>query len=236
MNAPEPQRLLEIWEHGARRHPLDRALLLFSVAAPERRADTLADVALGVRNAALLALRDACFDAPLTAWVDCPACIERMSFELDRAQLPPTPPDALEPIEVRGHRFHRPTSRHLAGLVGATDTDAAARQLLRDCAETPDALPREGNALARLLADVEAAVDAADPWADLSIMLNCPACGRDTEASFDIACYLWEEVDRYARSLLDDIHTLAHAYGWTEAQILALGATRRAAYIERVLA
>lgn len=236
MLAPDPERLLAVWEHGARRHPIDRALLLFALAAPQRPVDTLADAPLGTRNAALLELREACFDAPLAAWVDCPACGERMSFELDRAQLPPAPRDTADPIEVHGHRFHRPTSRHLARLTDATDTEAAARQLLRDCAESIDTLPQELAALDALLGEVETALDDADPWADLSIAVTCPACAHDTAASFDIAGYLWEEIDRHAHSLLNDIHTLARAYGWTEPDILALSATRRAAYLARVLA
>ena len=234
MLAPDPQRLLAVWEHGARRHPIDRALLLFSLAVPQRPVNTLADAPLGIRNASLLELRDACFDAPLAAWVDCPACGERMSIDLDRAQLPSAPRETAEPIEVGGHRFHRPTSRHLARLADTTDTDAAARQLLRDCADAADALPQDDGALDALLANVEKALDDADPWSDLSIALSCPACGHDSAASFDIAGYLWEEIDSHAKALLDDIHTLASAYGWTEPEILALSAARRAAYLERV--
>lgn len=233
--APRPERLLEVWEHGVQRHPIDRALLLFSLAAPQRRSDTLADVPLGKRNAALFELREACFDAPLSAWVDCPACGERMSFEFDRAQLPPMRHQGNDQIEVDGHRFHRLTSRHLARLADSAEPEDAARRLLHDCAEDADALPRDAAAINALLVHVEAALDEADPWADLAISLNCPACGQDTEACFDIAGYFWEEIDAHAHRLLDDIHILASAYGWTEPDILALSAARRAAYLARVL-
>ena len=47
-------QLLALWEQGARRHPLDRALLLFAQAAPERTPESLADAPLGACNAALL--------------------------------------------------------------------------------------------------------------------------------------------------------------------------------------
>ena len=39
-----------------------------------------------------------------------------------------------------------------------------------------------------------------------------------------------------AVQLLDEVHQLATAYGWTEAEILALSDTRRAAYLDRVTA
>ncbi|TVO59010.1 hypothetical protein [Denitromonas halophila] len=236
MLAIRPERLLSVWEQGARRHPIDRALLLYALAAPEQPADRLADMPIGARNAALMALRRASFGGHLASWVDCPACGERMEFALDAADLPPMPVASTDPIVVAGHRFLRPTSRHLAALVNADDPEAAARQLLRDCAESADGLPRDEAALAELLEAAEAAIEAADPWADLSLAIACPVCAHEAEASFDIASYLWEELDSHARRLLDDIHALASAYGWTEPAILALSDARRAAYLDRVRA
>ncbi|MDO9598370.1 MAG: hypothetical protein Q7J47_11685 [Azoarcus sp.] len=234
MPALTPEHLLTVWEQSARRHPIDRALLLFAIAAPHTPPDTLADQPLGVRNAALMALRRDSFGARLDAWADCAACGERLEFVLDSGQLPPAPTDAQLPLEIGGHRFRRPTSRNLARLAGATDADAAARQLLHDCAESAADLPRDPVALRELLDAVDAAMDAADPWADLTLGIRCPACGHEDEAVFDIGAYLWDEIDSHARRLLDDIHTLALAYGWTEPEILALSDTRRAAYLDRV--
>ena len=231
-----PERLLSVWEQGARRHPIDRALLLYAVAAPDLPVEQLADAPLGARNAALMALRRASFGAQLASWVDCPACGERMEFALDAADLPPAPPASTEPIVVGGHRFHRPSSRHLAALVNADDPESAARQLLRDCAESAEALPHDDTALTDLLDAAEAAIEAADPWADLALAVACPACAHQTEASFDIASYLWEELDSHARRLLDEVHALAAAYGWTEPEILALSEARRTAYLARVRA
>jgi rubredoxin len=81
---------------------------------------------------------------------------------------------------------------------------------------------------------IEGALESADPWADLSLAFQCPACGRDGEAGFDVASYLWEEVDVSARQLLNEVHLLAQAYGWSEAEILALSPARRSAYLARV--
>ncbi len=55
-------------------------------------------------------------------------------------------------------------------------------------------------------------------------------------ADFDIASYLWNGIEQRARRLLDDIHALAQAYGWSETDILALDETRRATYVARVQA
>jgi hypothetical protein len=39
-----------------------------------------------------------------------------------------------------------------------------------------------------------------------------------------------------ARRFLDEVHVLARAYGWAEAEILRLSEARRSAYLQRVLA
>jgi hypothetical protein len=232
-----PDRVLTLWEQGSRRHPIDRALLLFALAAPDTPAARLADLPLGRRNAALVALYEASFGSRLAAWLDCPACAERMEFATDTAALPRPADDAARPfVEVQGMRFHRPTSRHLARLVEAAGAEAAARRLLLECADAPGALPRDDEALDALLDAVETALEAIDPCADMTVAVRCPACGHEGAAALDIAAILWEEIESRARRLLDDVHALARSYGWSEPQILALSEERRAAYLARALA
>ena len=60
-----PAQLLTLWEHGAVRHPLDRALLLFAQAAPELAVEQLAERPLGECNAALMRLR---WHRPMWRW------------------------------------------------------------------------------------------------------------------------------------------------------------------------
>lgn len=220
-------RLLALWEQGAARHPLDRALLLFAQAAPELPVDRLADRPLGECHAALMRLRWRSFGSRLPLWLDCPSCGERMEFELQADQLPAMQPPP-ERIEVAGRTYRCPTTRDLAHVADLGDTQAAARQLLQACADEPAPLEeaRRGQ--------VEAAMEDADPWADLSVAFQCPACGQDDQAGFDVAGYLWEEVEARSRQLLDEVHLLAQAYGWSERDILSLSAARRSAYLARV--
>ena len=82
MTGMDAQTLLACWEHGRRRHPLDRALLLFAAAEPHVDPETLADRPLGERNAALLNLRRELFGDELRSCVDCPECGERLEFTL----------------------------------------------------------------------------------------------------------------------------------------------------------
>ena len=64
--------------------------------------------------------------------------------------------------------------------------------------------------------------------------MTCPACGRFWQAAFDIASYLWSELDALAQRLLGEVHTLARAYGWREADVLSMSPWRRQFYLEMV--
>ena len=48
----------------------------------------------------------------------------------------------------------------------------------------------------------------------------------------DVASFVWEELDGWARRLLQDVAVLARAFGWTEEDGVALSPTRREAYLE----
>ena len=77
-------------------------------------------------------------------------------------------------------------------------------------------------------------LDELDPQADVRLNLICPSCGHGWHALFDIATYFWREIDDWAQRTLRDVHTLAMAYGWREADILGLSAWRRQAYLQMV--
>jgi hypothetical protein len=226
-----PSILLDIWEAGARRHPIDRAVLLLSLCGDET-ADALPDVPLGRRNRKLMDLRRARFGETFHVWLDCVECEERMSLEIGAGELPAAEENDRD-VEVNGHAFRRPTSRDVAVLGDAPDAAAGARLLLQRCARDPDGLPT-GPAFDALLGKVEAALDETDPWADLTLVAECPQCGHRQETALDVPGLVWDEIDSLAHGLLDDVHVLARAYGWSERDILGMSEARRAAYVSRV--
>ena len=235
MQALAPHTLLMAWERGRSRHPLDRALMLCALARPDADPERLADEPLGHLNRTLLALRQASFGSELRAYLDCPTCGERLEFNLDAAALIALGSEIEAPVEVEGVSFRLPTSRDLALVATENDIDHAALHLMRLCRLTNQGVD-EATALETLIAPLEEALEKADPCASLALDFDCEACGHAWTAPFDIAAFLWEEIEAGARHLLDQIHLLASAYGWSEREILALPESRRAAYLQRVLA
>ncbi len=49
--------------------------------------------------------------------------------------------------------------------------------------------------------------------------------------ALDVGALLWERVAQAAPVLLGEVAALARAFGWTEPDVLALGETRRHAYL-----
>lgn len=232
MAAISAEMLLACWEQGRTRHPLDRALLLHAVASPELEPESLADLPVGRRNAALLSLRLRLFGDELKSCVDCPACGEKLEFSLSaNAMLARASGGDAHDVSVGGVRLRLPTTRDLAQLASEADERSASRALLQ---RLSDGELTEWSA--ELETQIARAFDAADPCLDLAIALDCPACRHAWSASFDVARFLWEEIEVRSRRLLDEVHALARSYAWSEKQILELSEPRRRAYLDRVLA
>jgi hypothetical protein len=232
MRALSQAELLDLWESGQGLHPIDQGLLAIHAAFPETHAQSVADWPLGRRNRALAQLRCACFGTRLAGWTACRQCGEALEFELDARAMADSGV-ASDVEEVTGERgvFRLPTSRDLAAVALAEAHEDAARTLLDQC--------RVGDADATYWSDedIEAIGEQlalADPLAEILLDFACPVCGESFQESLDLPTYLWGEMEAEAQRLLWEIHTLALAYGWSEAAILALNPARRARYLAMV--
>jgi len=156
-----------------------------------------------------------------------------MEFEIDVRTLMSEAPDTGATIEVAGQSFRLPTSRDLAQATGEPNPLAAANRLLLRCRLGAEECPTLSDEELELVGDKMAL---ADPMAELRFSLLCPVCSHQWDETLDIARFLWAEIDARARRLLWEIHNVASAYGWTEAEILSLSATRRARYMEMIRA
>jgi hypothetical protein len=83
-------------------------------------------------------------------------------------------------------------------------------------------------------AEIEAigeAIEARDPGAVVSVGYLCPACGASGHCFLHPPGFVWRKFQNDAQRLLYEIHALARAYGWREADVLALSAQRRRRYL-----
>lgn len=214
--------LLGIWERSAGSGPLERAGAL--LGEPDE------DLSLGEENARLLELRQLLFGNELDAVADCERCGETVEFTISAERLlrerRADAGDVLA-LQIDGHDFsvRVPTSGDLAAVAGEGGLDNARAALLERCVLSPSQLPElVVAALAERMAD-------ADPLADVRLDVACPECGHSWTPTLDVGEWLWHELDAWAHRTLRDVHALASAYGWSEAEILALG-PRRELYLD----
>ena len=242
MHALLPNELLEVWEQGASLSAAERALLLLAAAYTELTPDKVAQFSIGRRDRDLLALREQTFGSQLDSIAACPSCAARLEFRVNAADIcstPPKEPDgALEVTHVDySVQFRLPNSLDLARLDPAVDPETNRQHLLQSCVIAARRARMEV-AAAELPAEVGTAIAqrmaAADPQADVQLALACPQCRCAWKTPFDIVSYFWTEIDAWASRLLREVHALASAYGWREAEVLALSPWRRQAYLELI--
>ncbi len=234
--------MLEVWEEGAGRHPIDRALLFLQHACPEQPFEALCEWPVGRRDAHVLALRRHTIGDRIEAYAECPACRSGVEFELSCATLlaSAVPVEAAIWTTVeQGSRIYElrgPNSRDLALAAEAADQEQARRTILSRCI-------RRGVGRDEVVAWVESDEDVLverlgklDPLAEVLIDLRCDLCGQPWQMLFDIVTFFWNELQTRSRRLLQEVDLLARTYGWTEGEVLRLSEPRRRMYVEMALA
>jgi hypothetical protein len=237
MDAVGDAELLAVWERGLGRPLPYRGLLLLTAWAGPLPAPA-EGLSVGRRDALLLVVRRRLFGPAVATGTACPACSElaEVEFALDDVRAePPAEPCGTATADGVTARWRLPTCGDLLGLTAEPSPERAARWLLEQClveVRRGEAVLAPAECPRALAVAVAAAMARADPQADVKLALACPVCGRAWQVTFDILSYLWQELDDRARELLGEVHRLAAAYGWGEAEILALTPQRRQAYLE----
>lgn len=153
----------------------------------------------------------------------CPECSGRVDFEFSLrdylAHESPAPAAETEGqtgwFAVPGARFRLATA---ADVVAASGKPEA---LAQRCIQAQDgrAKRRAEAAMARLAPALSRMLDG-----------GCPHCGKSIPVFFDVQSFVLNELRGHAAFLYLDIHRLATAYHWSEAEILRLPQRRRAQY------
>jgi hypothetical protein len=233
-------QILKVWEAGLGQHPVERALTILQHACGGETIDALAELTVGERDRRLIEAREQTFGSTLDAYVECGACAERLEFSLTTDSIRTAPPTGssgrllIADVELS---LRLPTSHDLRALRSCGSVEHAHERLVELCVVGP---VRDGRAIAgdalpgNVVAAAAARLSALDPQAEVLIDLSCPACQGQEQILFDIAAFFWSEIAARAKRLLREVHLLARAYCWSEADILGMSPRRRECYLTMV--
>ena len=235
--------VVRIWEEGCGHRPVDRALLFLKAAFPEISENTLLEMSIGQRDTRLFLLREQRFGSLLRCYVACPQCAEQLEFDTTVAEIQASAAIGQGKSELDLSvedfmlRVRLPNSLDISAVMGCDDVVVARRLLAERCIlrSIRDGCPFPFEKLPdTVIAPVVSLMAESDPLSDVQLALTCPACSHSWVSVFDIVSFFLREIDRWCRSLLHDVHTLASAYGWHEADILVMSSWRRKIYMEMV--
>lgn len=150
----------------------------------------------------------------------CRACGESFDFEVRQADLPVKEAGESFPFAQAGSlRLRVPTGADQEAIAGLSD-EKAMQVLFERCR-----IAGKGSAAA-----AEAAIEDASPEVALAALAGCPACGAGNEVAVDP--YLG--LPARGEDLFAEVHRLASAYHWSEAEILSLPRARRQLYLKLI--
>jgi hypothetical protein len=233
--------LMTVWERGLNQTLLERVLTLLTAACPEIESGAIAELSIGERDARLLQLREWMFGSLLVNTAECPQCTERVEWEnriadirIQPSPITPLPAEFNLNVEDYGLRFRLPTSMDIAAFMNAPCGDLTPQDLLKRCivsARHAGEACDSGSLPEDVLAALGRRIEELDPQAEIRIDLTCPQCSHKWDVLFDIASFLWTEINHWAERTLRTVHKLASVYGWSEREILNLSPVRRQLYL-----
>ena len=241
------QSIVQLWETGQRQHPLERMLTLLASLLPDVPRSDLLNLSVGERDAYLLMLREGTFGSQFAGFAECPQCQERLECQFTVADIwhpaqprePGRPQESALHLEIEDYvlEVFLPTHADLLAIANYRSLEAARAELLQRCIRE---VTQNGEVIAvtalpeQIIAAIGERIVEHDQQAEVQLALQCPACEHSWSVFFDITTFLWAEISSQARRLLHEVHMLATAYGWHEADILAMSAIRRQFYLELV--
>jgi hypothetical protein len=208
--------------------------------------DTTASLTVGDREALLLRLCALVLGSRLECLARCEECNEIVDLSLSVDDLLQPPYDdwlpeyetqcdlPSGPVRVK-YRLPTGADQTAAASLAARDLTAAGSLVLQRCIVALDSL--DGRSLRAdqaepLLADrLPALMAARDVQAESILDFSCPTCGTHGNVLFDAADHLFRELGIRQGELYGQVHRLALAYHWSEAEILDLSWTKRHRYL-----
>lgn len=196
--------------------------------------------ALCVADRQFLMLRLAALldDAPLWLNPICDTCSAKFDVNLDFAELPIHEargeyPLASVDLGDKKLEVRLPTGADQARIV-KMDEENAIRELLQACTISVDGESPSSSFLDQLsdedIARIEDAMEGISPVVTTRLQVTCPEC--DSGQILELDPYALPCVNH--SYFIDEIHTMAYYYHWSEAEILDLPSGRRRQYLHLI--
>lgn len=191
------------------------------------------DLSTGDRQFVMAELTRRFAAGPFWMTVSCTGCDTPYDIEIDLDRLPISPAGETYPlsratISSGEVEIRVPTGADQAAIAGIDDAMEAVAALAQRCIVTPDrSLADDPDIRDADIATIDAALQATAPQVATSVASRCPDCDTANESAFDTASLFVASVT----NPLPEVHAMAMAYHWSEAEILALPRDRRHAYL-----
>lgn len=224
--------LLRLGDFARRSSPASWAVQAIATAWPDLGQSRIEAWPIGQLDNALVALRAQQFGTEWLSEPVCSACGSTFEVRFDPAEMgfgitQEWQPDALPTREVdlgAGPILLRPLIVHDLLAIERCGSEDQAQAYLQEALRVG---AEQFEMALELAADL-------DPLANIWIATHCPECEAEQSLLFDPARFLAEGMARWSDRLLGEVGDLAYAYHWSEAEILALPASRRAFYLSRI--
>jgi hypothetical protein len=165
------------------------------------------------------------FEAP------CAACGARFDLELPLAAVPRGLarkgfPEVEVSTSLGPRRFEAPNGYHEEAMAARSDDDPR-RVFATLCSLADEPAADTERFVEEDLERIDAALEAISPDVADGVDVTCPDCGKPARVRIDPLTFAFPRSD----AILQDVHVIAGAYRWAEADILALPSRRRRAYV-----
>jgi hypothetical protein len=195
---------------------------------------------LAERDWLLLQLQQRSFGKEITGEVRCPSCqtLNEIRFAAGGLVDPPRGESRLLeiPLTSGSTAMVRPLTagdhEHFAALVDL-EADAQVATALSRLLSGADGTIDVSRLTAEDRREIVKAIEATAPD-PIELQLACSSCEVAFTAPLDLGGFVIAELLSHSRTLIDDVHTLATTYHWSESDVLGLPLQRRIAYLTRI--
>lgn len=236
--------LLNVWDETAERPLIEKILRLLAKACSADHIDQVSQLSIGDRDARLLKIREWIFGNILRNKVNCPKCGEVLEWESDTSALHlQTIPADLASNEFSFEKddytikFRLPNSLDVFQMTEKELSENSYQIVISKCILSIKKNQKECNFndLPLLIIDsLNDYMSLHDPQADIKMQLVCPCCDHSWGMYFDIGSYLWDEINNWARKILQEVYILARTFSWSEKEILTMTPHRRRMYLDMI--